>query len=59
MENRNGLVVDLVLTHATGTAEREATLGLLGLGGGVVLGHGHCSLGWTLPQGAHTARTLS
>ena len=26
MENRNGLVVDATLTHATGTAEREATL---------------------------------
>lgn len=29
MENRNGLVVDLVITHATGTAEREAALGML------------------------------
>jgi len=28
MENRNGLVVDLVLTQATGTAEREAALDL-------------------------------
>ena len=26
MENRNGLVVDAMLTHATGTAEREAAL---------------------------------
>src|SRR5690606_452729 len=26
MENRNGLVVDAILTHATGTAEREAAL---------------------------------
>jgi transposase len=29
MENRNGLAVDAVLTRATGTAEREATLALL------------------------------
>jgi transposase len=30
MENRNGLVVDATLTHATGTAEREAALDMLG-----------------------------
>ncbi|MCH7970063.1 MAG: IS5 family transposase [Chloroflexi bacterium] len=30
MENRNGLVVDLALTQATGTAEREAALEMLG-----------------------------
>lgn len=30
MENRNGLVVDARLTHATGTAEREAALTMLG-----------------------------
>lgn len=29
MENRNGLAVDAVLTHATGTAEREAALTML------------------------------
>jgi transposase len=29
MENRNGLVVDVALTQATGTAEREAALGML------------------------------
>jgi len=29
MENRNGLVFDAALTHATGTAEREAALDLL------------------------------
>ena len=29
MENRNGLVVDATLTHATGMAEREATLLML------------------------------
>jgi transposase len=29
MENRNGLAVDAALTHATGTAEREATLAML------------------------------
>jgi hypothetical protein len=29
MENRNGLVVDSTLTHATGTAERDATLTML------------------------------
>lgn len=29
MENRNGLAVDAALTHATGTAEREATLRML------------------------------
>jgi transposase len=29
MENRNGLAVDAALTHATGTAEREATLAIL------------------------------
>lgn len=29
MENRNGLVVDAILTHATGTAEREAALAML------------------------------
>ena len=27
--NRNGLVVDATLTHATGTAEREAALTML------------------------------
>ncbi len=30
MENRNGLVVDARLTHARGTAEPEAALGMLG-----------------------------
>ena len=30
MENRNGLVVDLALTQATGVAEREAALEMLG-----------------------------
>jgi len=30
MENRNGLVVDVVLTQATGTVEREAALEMLG-----------------------------
>ena len=30
MENRHGLVVDATLTHATGTAEREAALTMLG-----------------------------
>jgi hypothetical protein len=29
MENRHGLVVDAMLTHATGTAEREAALTML------------------------------
>ena len=29
MENRNGLAVDATLTHATGTAEREAALAML------------------------------
>ena len=29
MENRNGLAVDVALTHATGTAEREAALAML------------------------------
>jgi transposase len=29
MENRNGLAVDVLLTHATGTAEREAALVML------------------------------
>jgi hypothetical protein len=29
MENRNGLAVDAMLTHATGTAEREAALAML------------------------------
>jgi transposase len=29
MENRNGLAVSAALTHATGTAEREATLAML------------------------------
>ena len=29
MENRNGLVVDIALTQATGTAEREAALSML------------------------------
>jgi hypothetical protein len=29
MENRNGLVVDAALTHAKGTAEREAALAML------------------------------
>lgn len=29
MENRNGLVVDAMLTHATGTAEREAAVAML------------------------------
>jgi hypothetical protein len=30
MENRNGLVVDVTFTQATGTAEREAALAMLG-----------------------------
>jgi len=30
MENRNGLLVDLRIDHATGTAERESALALLG-----------------------------
>jgi hypothetical protein len=30
MENRSGLVVDTRLTHATGTAERDAAAGMLG-----------------------------
>ena len=30
MENRNGLIVDAALTRATGTAEREAALAMLG-----------------------------
>jgi hypothetical protein len=30
MENRNGLVVDTILTHSTGTVEREAALTMLG-----------------------------
>ena len=41
MENRNGLVVDATLTHATGTAEREATLTMLDRrkrGGRITLG---------------------
>jgi transposase len=29
MENRNGLAVDAILTHATGTAEREAALAIV------------------------------
>jgi transposase len=29
MENRNGLAVDVLLTHASGTAEREAALAML------------------------------
>ncbi len=29
MENRNGLIVDALLTHATGTAERDAALAML------------------------------
>ena len=42
MENRNGLIVDAELTHATGTAEREAALAMLdrraGRGGRLTLG---------------------
>lgn len=41
MENRNGLAVDATLTHATGTAEREATLTMLDRrkrGGRITLG---------------------
>ncbi|TSE31408.1 Transposase DDE domain protein [Tepidimonas thermarum] len=30
MENRNGLIVDVEITHASGTAEREAALVMLG-----------------------------
>jgi transposase len=30
MEHRNGLIVDATLTHATGTAEREAALAMIG-----------------------------
>ena len=29
MEHRHGLIVDTMLTHATGTAEREAALAML------------------------------
>jgi hypothetical protein len=41
MENRNGLVVDATLTTATGTAEREAALAMVGdlpEGGRITLG---------------------
>jgi len=46
MENRNGLIVDAELTHATGTAEREAALAMIdrragrreGRGGRLTLG---------------------
>ena len=34
MENRNGLAIDATLTHATGTAEREAALAMLDRRGG-------------------------
>ena len=34
MENRNGLIVDVEVTHASGTAEREAALKMLGRRGG-------------------------
>jgi transposase len=34
MENRNGLIVDALLTPATGTAERDAALAMLGRQGG-------------------------
>ena len=30
MENRNGLIVDIEITHASGTAERKAALAMLG-----------------------------
>ena len=30
MENRNGLIVDIEITHASGTAERDAALAMLG-----------------------------
>jgi hypothetical protein len=30
MENRNGLIVDVEITHASGTAEREAALAMIG-----------------------------
>jgi len=30
MENRKGLIVDVEITHASGTAEREAALAMLG-----------------------------
>ena len=30
MENQSGLIVDAMLTPASGTAEREAALGMLG-----------------------------
>lgn len=29
MENRHGLIVDMMLTHAIGTVEREAALAML------------------------------
>ena len=41
MENRNGLVVDATLTTATGTAEREAAIAMVGdlpEGGRITLG---------------------
>jgi transposase len=41
MENRNGLIIDARLTHATGTAEPEAALAMLGevpYGGRVTVG---------------------
>lgn len=39
MENRNGPVVDATLTHATGTAEREAGLDMLGRTMGAIASH--------------------
>jgi transposase len=53
MENRNGLIVDVEITHASGTAEREAALAMLKRRGQQEqAGHGRCRQGLR-QQGLH------
>ena len=41
-ENRNGLIVDVEITHASGTAERETALAMLERRPQEQTGHGRC-----------------
>ncbi len=45
MENRNGLIVDVEITHASGTAEREAALAMLERRGKEQAGYGRGNKG--------------
>jgi hypothetical protein len=62
MENRHGLVVGTRLTHATGTAEREAGMGMLSdlpAGGRITVGGDKLFKIAPMPQISRASATLS